>query len=256
MLKKKLIEEVEKKGADCAFVIKNLKTGESWSYQEESIIRSASLIKVFIMAEAVRRVRKGTLALDSEINVDDDDIVSFSVLEFMKPRAYQLEELLRLMIVYSDNTATNVLIDELGMDSINECIKTMGFEKTVLQRKMMDFEAASSGRENYTSPKEMADFMQRLYDGELIGGVSDEFMLDVMKGQADETMMRDYLPDEIPIARKSGELDCLDHDIAVVFGTYTDYIYCFFVWNAESNNEARAALARTSKIVFDFFEDR
>ena len=255
MLKQKLIAEAENTGAECAFVIRNLKTGDSWNYQESRKIKSASLIKVFVMSEAVRRVRNGTLALDSEINVDDDDIVPFSVLEFMKPRAYQLEELLRLMIVYSDNTATNVLIDELGMDRINDCIRDMGFENSVLQRKMMDFEAASAGRENYTSPAEMAAFMQRLYDGELIDRKSDAFMLDVMKGQADETMMRDYLPDEITIARKSGDLDCLDHDIAIVYGTHTDYIYCFFVWNAESNNEARAALARTSKIVFDFFED-
>ena len=144
MLKQKLIAEAENTGAECAFVIRNLKTGDSWNYQESRKIKSASLIKVFVMSEAVRRVRNGTLALDSEINVDDDDIVPFSVLEFMKPRAYQLEELLRLMIVYSDNTATNVLIDELGMDRINDCIRDMGFENSVLLRKMMDFEAASA----------------------------------------------------------------------------------------------------------------
>lgn len=256
MLKERLIKEAEIRNSDCAFVIKDLKDGKSWTYREDEVIKSASLIKIFIMAEAVGRIKDGELALDTEIPVAKEDIVDFSVLLFLKPRSYQLEELLRLMIVYSDNTATNVLIDFLGIDAINARIRTMGFEKTLLQRKMMDFASAKEGRENYTVPAEAAEFLQRLYDGKLLGGEYDELMLDIMKGQADEDLMRDELPDEIPIARKTGELDCLDHDIAIVFGKETDYIYCYFGWNAVSNNEARHLLGVTSKIVYDFFEDK
>lgn len=256
VLKEKLIREAENRGADCAFVIRDLKNGGEWTYRENETIKSASLIKVFIMAEAMCRIQNGALALSSGIHVTESDIVDFSVLQFLKPRTYSLEELLNLMIVYSDNTATNVLIDYLGIDYINQRIRKLGFKKSILQRKMMDFESARNGKENYTSPAEMAEFMQRLYDGRLLGEGYDQIMLDIMKGQADETTMRDHLPDEIPIARKSGELDCLDHDVAIVFGEKTDYMYCFFGWNAESNNEARQLLGVTSKIVYDFFEDK
>lgn len=256
MLKEQLIKEAEIKKSDCAFVIRDMKGDFECNYREDEVIKSASLIKVFIMAEAVRRIKEGELTLDAEIEVKTEDIVDFSVLVFLRPRAYCLEELLRLMIVYSDNTATNVLIDYLGMDEINKFIRDMGFEKSILQRKMMDFASARAGKENYTRPIEMADFLQRLYDGKLLGGEYDAFMLDIMKGQADETTMRDHLPDEIPIARKSGELDCLDHDIAIVFGEKTDYMYCFFGWNAVSNNEARQLLGVTSKITYGFFEDK
>ena len=120
------------------------------------------------------------------------------------------------MIVYSDNTATNVLIDLFGMDGINSTIRELGYSDSVLQRKMMDFRAAEEGRQNFTSVKEMLDLMERLYEDRLLGSPYDGQMLDIMKGQADETMMRQELPDELVIARKSGELDALDHDIAIV----------------------------------------
>ena len=256
MLREQLIKAAENRGAECAFVIRDLKDGTEITYRSDEVIKSASLIKVFIMAEAIDKVKSGELSLDSDIEVKASDIVDFSVLLFLKPRAYTLEELLRLMIVYSDNTATNVLIDFLGMDNINKCIRKLGYEKTLLQRKMMDFESAKAGRENYTAPEEMAGFLNRLYDGTLLGSEYDDIMLDTMKGQADEMDMRLHLPDEIPIARKSGELGCLNHEIAIVFKENVDYIFCYFSWNGADNNDTRQLMSDSSKIVYDFFEDK
>ncbi len=256
MLKERLLMETKSRSADCAFVIKDLKGDYICTHRENELVRSFSLIKVFIMAEAVYRIKNKLLSLSTEISVSDRDVVDFSVLVFLKARNYTVKELLNLMMVYSDNTATNVLINYLGMDKINERIKAMGFNQSVLQRLMMDFESAKEGRENYTTASEMAQFLQRLYEYRLLGEEYDALMLEIMKGQADETMMREYLPDEIPIARKSGEGGRLDHDIAIVFGEKTDYIYCFLGWNASSNNVARQLLGVTSKIVYDFFEDK
>lgn len=254
MIKEKLLAELEGK-AEGAFVIRDLEDQKTWASRENEVISSASLIKLFILAEAMRCIKEGSLRLGTKIPVQHSDVVPFSVLEFLEPRTYSLAELLRLMIVYSDNTATNVLIEFLGMIHINQCIHDLGFEKSVLQRKMMDFEAAKLGSENLTTAGEMAEFMQRLYDGRLLGAPYDGKMLEIMKGQADECMMRVWLPDEITIARKSGELDALDHDVAIVYGEKKDYMYCFFVWDAASNNDAREILARTSKITYDFFEE-
>lgn len=256
MLKERLIKAAEDRGAECAFVVKDLKDGRVYTYREGEVVSSFSLIKVFILAEAVRRIECGELSLDTEIDVKASDIVDFSVLVFLKQRAYTLEELLRLMIVYSDNTATNVLIDYLGYDDINKHIRDLGFEKSLLQRKMMDFEAKKEGRDNLTTASEMAEFLERLYRKELLGTGSDDLMLDIMKGQADEMDMRLHLPDELPIARKSGEGDCLNHEIAIVFAENTDYIFCFLSWNGPDNNQTRQLMSDTSKIVYDFFEDK
>ncbi len=256
MLKERLIKTAENRGAECAFVIKDLKDGRVYTYREDEVVSSFSLIKVFILAEAVRRIECGELSLDTEIDVKASDVVDFSVLVFLKERAYTLEELLRLMIVYSDNTATNVLIDYLGYGDINKHIRDLGFEKSLLQRKMMDFEAKKEGRDNLTTASEMAEFLERLYRKELLGAGSDDLMLDIMKGQADEMDMRLHLPDELPIARKSGEGDCLNHEIAIVFSESTDYIFCFLSWNGPDNNQTRQLMSDASKIVYDFFEDK
>ena len=160
------------------------------------------------------------------------------------------------MVVYSDNTATNVLVDYFSMSSLNELMQQIGCKTSVIQRKMMDFAAAEEGRQNYTSVIDMASLLERLYQGKLLGQPFDAQMLDIMKGQADEEAMRRDLPDELIIARKSGELDALDHDIAIVYAEKRNYIYVFFSWETGDNNRGRKVLAETSRLVFDYFQDK
>ena len=90
MLKERLIKAAEDRGAECAFVVKDLKDGSVCAYREDEVVSSFSLIKVCILAEAVRRIRCGELALDTEIDVKASDVVDFSVLVFLKEKAYTL----------------------------------------------------------------------------------------------------------------------------------------------------------------------
>lgn len=255
MLREELIRYQELLDVQSAFVIRNLSTGETVTYNENLIVPSASLIKVPVMIEAFRQIKSGMLAPDLRLSVDPNEIVAFSVLEFLdNNNTYTLLDLIKLMIIYSDNTAANILINFLGMNNVNTCIRELGLQETTLQRKMMDTVSRKQGKENLTTAGEMADLMERLYRGEIIDNTYSKQMLDIMKGQADECMMRVDLPDEITIARKSGELENLDHEIAIVYGSHCDYLYIFFVWDTKSNNDARQILQRTSKIVFDYFD--
>ncbi len=160
------------------------------------------------------------------------------------------------MVVYSDNTATNVLVDYFSMSSLNELMQQIGCKTSVIQRKMMDFAAAEEGRQNYTSVIDMASLFERLYQGKLLGQPFDAQMLDIMKGQADEEAMRRDLPDELIIARKSGELDALDHDIAIVSRRKAKLYLRIFSWETGDNNRGRKVLAETSRLVFDYFQDK
>lgn len=254
MLKEELIRYTELLGVQPAFVIRNLDTGESISHNENLVVPSASLIKVPVMIEAFRQIESGVLSPDCRLSANPEEVVPFSVLEFLDSgNTYTLLDLIRLMIIYSDNTAANLLIDLLGMEEINCCIRELGLKETKLQRKMMDTESRKNGLENLTTAEEMAELLIRLNRGEIIDSSRSAQMLEIMKGQADECMMRVELPDEIPIARKSGELENLNHEMAIVFGKRCNYLYVFFVWDARSNNESRQILQRTSKIVYDYF---
>lgn len=255
MLKEELIRYTELIGAQSAFVIRNFNTGETVAHNETLVAPSASLIKIPVMIETFRQIISGLLDPDLRLSVAPDEIVAFSVLEFLDSNnTYSLLDLIKLMIIYSDNTAANILIDFLGMGNVNNCIQGLGLKDTKLQRKMMDAASRKQGKENLTTAGEMAELMIRLYRGEIIDNSYSGQMLDIMKGQADECMMRVDLPDEITIARKSGELENLNHEMAIVYGNQCNYLYVFFVWDAQSNNEARQVLQRTSKIVFDYFD--
>jgi len=254
MLKKDLIQCAESFGAQCAFVTGDLKSGKFLKHKEDLVVPSASLIKIPVMLEIIRQIGESLLSPEKRMVIPEGEKVPYSVLEFLDPgNSYTLMDLLKLMTIYSDNTAANVLIDLAGMDKINLCLDRLGLKKTILQRKMMDFHAREEGRENYTTAKEMADLMIRLYQEEIFDEKSSNLIIDIMKGQGDESMMRVDLPDDIPIARKSGELENLNHETAIVYTEKGDYLYVFFVWDAPSNNAAREVLQRTSKMVYDHF---
>lgn len=257
MLREELIRYAELLGVKTAFAIMDFATGEALTYNEKLVVPSASLIKIPIMIEAFRQIKSGILRPDTRLSVKPDEVVGFSVLEFLDSNnTYTPMDLIKLMIVYSDNTAANILIDLLGMERINTCIRELGLQETTLQRKMMDTESRKNGKENLTAAAEMADIMIRLEGGEILDPVSSSQMLDIMKGQADECIMRVDLPDEILIARKSGELENLNHEVAIVYGENYKYLYVFFVWDAQSNNESRQIVQRTSKMVYDYFNDQ
>jgi beta-lactamase class A len=236
-----------------SIVVKNLKTGETFKINEEAIVPSASTIKIFIMGEALRQAKGGRHALKERITVEESVKVPFSILTMLETgNSYSLKDIITLMIVQSDNTATNILIDLLGMGSINEFIQNCGARHTILQRKMMDFEARQEGRENYTCALDLANILELIYEGKIIDKEYSNLMMDILKLQLDKGMHLE-IPDEIEIAHKPGELECLDHDAGIMFTGKGDILFAMTTWDAVSNNYARIAIGRAAKAVYDYF---
>lgn len=249
-------DHMKKYDMNYSISIKNFKTGEAFNVNESVAVTSASTIKVFIMAEALRQIKRkgGQFSLNNRISILKDDKVPYSIITMLDPEnTYTIKDLITLMIVQSDNTATNILIDLLGIDNINLFLKSLGYKNTVLQRKMMDIEARRKGFDNMTSAKELTDFMELLYKGKIVDEKSSKMMIEIMKLQLDNSMMRLFIPDEVVIAHKTGELDCIDHDTGIVYTGKGDYVFTMMTWDAKSNNEARFAIGEVSKIVYDYF---
>jgi beta-lactamase class A len=254
MLRDLILNCIDFSKIECGFVIKSLKTGEEVFYNEDEVVPSASTIKVSIMGEVLRQVKEGRLSLQNRITVDEKVKVPYSILTLLETgNSYSLKDVITLMIIQSDNTATNILIDLVGMESINKFAKEIGLNNTVLQRKMMDFNARKKGRDNYTTAKDMLRIFELMYKGELVDKNYSDLMLGICKNQLDNTMMKLYIPDETVIAHKTGELDFLDHDCGIVYHEKGDYIFSMLTWNAVSNNFARETIGRVSKMVYDYF---
>lgn len=142
------------------------------------------------------------------------------------------------MIAESDNTATNMMIDRLGMAEINRWMKAHGCRASRLQRKMMDTKAVREGRENYTSARDLGEFFACLYRSECVGEPYDGKMRDMLLAQTDTECFPRALP-KARIAHKTGELDGLYSDGGIFYGENdNDMILVILADDLESRGHA------------------
>ena len=254
MLVNELKEIIEKCDADISILVKDLSHNEIlFNYNEEKVYPSASIIKIPIMIEALSKADNLEIPLLSKIKIKDSDKVDFSIVTEQNLTQCTFLELITWMIISSDNTATNVLIDELGIDKINDRIKNLGIKNTSLQRKMMDFEAVKEGKNNFTSLKDMLVVMEGLYRGEVINKEVSKKAIDIMKNQRDNTMLKRYIQENIVLANKTGELHNLNNDVGIFYTKRADYFIGVFVHNVRDNEQAYKIIGKLSKKVYNYF---
>jgi beta-lactamase class A len=148
-------------------VVKDLKTGATVAVRADEPFPQASSIKLAVLYEAYRQADEGRLDLAETTRPPLPRVGGGGVLEALGDRVtLTWRDLAVLMIAWSDNEATNRLVDRVGLEAVNRRLDTLGLGRTRLQRKMMDLEAARQGRENVSTAAEMARLAEALYRGE------------------------------------------------------------------------------------------
>lgn len=205
MLKNDILKILEKYQGTYGVLVKS--NSEIVKINVDEIFPSASLIKLFILL-AINNSN-----LDNKIKIDKKDIVAGegALGKLSGNLTLSVRDLATLMIIFSDNMATNILIDYLSMDYINNIIRENGFKSTILQRKMLDFKAAKEGRENYTSPRDVYQVLKLLYKNSLF--------LNMLKNQHLNNKISLYLSEneDFIFAHKTGELKNIEHDAGRLF---------------------------------------
>ncbi|MDD4816375.1 MAG: serine hydrolase [Victivallaceae bacterium] len=236
---------------EVAVVLTKLDTGERlYSFNADTQMPSASTIKVLILSEIMRRVEAGELSLDQRITVPERAKLLDSIIGCLEQSDYSLRDLAVMMIIESDNTATNVLIDLAGMEPVNRLGAGLGLTSTSLQRKMLDWEAAKAGRQNYTSAADMDRLMTMIGQRKLISPESCSVMIDMLNMQKDIESFKRYMPEDLVVAHKSGSLDCLEHETGIFWVPGNEYVLTVFTRNCTSNADARDFIGRLSLDVF------
>ena len=226
----------------------DLNTGKGY-YRNSVQTPAASMIKVFILAAAYEDIRDGKLSLTETFTLTDKNVVAGSgVLQGMpKGTTVTVKKALDEMIIHSDNTATNLMIDRLGMDRVNRYLKEHGYKDTTLRRKMMDFDAAKKGAENMTTVRDVGLLFKRLYQGKCVSKDLDAQMLAIYKAQVDTDMLPDKLPKGTVVAHKTGEVRDLRHDGGIVYTAKGDYVLVVFT----RDYTPYASVADLSRRVYD-----
>lgn len=191
----------------------------TFGYRADERVPSASVIKLPIMLEAMEQVKAGTLDPDEiHILIDAEKTGGDGVLKTYSHRSrIAYRDLLRLMMVYSDNTATNIFINELGMDAINQRMRTVGLTKSQLNRVMMDTLAARQSRENYVTAREMNTLLEKIYRNEVATPSLCSQMLTILKQNQDTLTIPRLLPKGIAVAHKTGTLTYVRGDAGIVY---------------------------------------
>ena len=213
-------------------------SSESFVYNSKPM-RSASMIKVFILATMMEKIQNGEASLDEPIILKSSDKVGGAGILAGYPSGSELSlgEVARLMITESDNTATNILIDRFGMSEINNYISRNGYGDTVLRRKMMDMDAIYAGRENFSSVTDLGNIFVKIYNHNCVNENLDEIMIEYLKGQTDTDCFPSALPGKV-IAHKTGALVGLYDDGGIIYNGDYDAVLVIMTENYTSEYTA------------------
>jgi len=205
---------------------KNLDTGETFSLDGDERVRTASSIKIAVMIEAFGRVAEGRAKWTDELVLTKAARYAGSgvLRELADGLRLTLRDCVNLMMLISDNTATNMVLDDLTTDAVNARINSLGFKNTRIMRRVGSGGESKEGKDpnnkrfglGATTPHEMVEILAKLDRGEIISAAASKEMLDLMKReQARYAIGRNIA--NVPMASKYGALDHLRSCVALVY---------------------------------------
>ena len=160
------------------------------------------------------------------------------------------------MIIYSDNTAANKVIDMLGFEYINKAFEDMGLKETILQRRIMDFVQRSKGIENYMSVYDIALLLEKIYRKELVDEEASELMLSFLKQQKVNDRLPRDLPEDIVVAHKTGLERGVVHDAGIIFTPQGDYLICMLTKGIKEYAQAKKIIAEVSLLTYNLYQQQ
>ena len=194
--------------------------GEAVGFNEDLPLIAASVIKLPVMVEAVRCIEVGELDPDERVTVPPEaKLPSCGALTYLHDGlTVTAMDLITLMIILSDNTATNLLIDRLDMEAVNRTMAELDIPGIALRRKLFDAEQSRLGVENTVTARGIGLLLTRMATGTLLGGKADSQMMSILKNQRLNGKLPFFLHGRgVKIAHKTGEDDGITHDVGVVY---------------------------------------
>jgi beta-lactamase class A len=263
---------------EIGFYIKDKNSNKVIKYNENNVFETASCIKVFILVEYFKQVYENKISINDYFEYTKDDNKPGLNSGIISSLDYGLKltskDYATLMIIYSDNIATNKIIKYLGIENINNTIKELGFNNTDICNELDIVKYHKFGN---TTPYEYAKIFEMLLDGKVINETISNNCLEVLKKQKHNDMIVKYLPindllfkgEETSnikyIASKSGaivwendEIKNARNDGGILSTVYGDLIISIFISNLDDlsfnyDNKGIELGGKICKIVYDDF---
>ena len=239
---------VETKGTYGIF-IKNLKTGESFFQNEYKVFEPGSLYKIWILATVISEIEKGNLKEDEVLSQDvvvlnEKFNIASASAEMTEGRiTLSVKDALEQMITISHNFAALLLSERVGLSTVKTFLSENNFNESIL------------GESPKTTPHDIALFFEKLYKGELVNEESTKKMLNLLKKQQLNDGLPKYLPQDVEVAHKTGDIGWFKHDAGIIFSDEGDYI---IVVMSQSDYPlgAQDRIADVSRAVYEYFTNK
>ena len=241
---------------------KNLDTGETYGLNPDERVRTASTIKIAVMIEAFARVAEGKAKWTDEVVLTKEKKVSGSGIlgELSDGLKLTLRDAVNLMMILSDNTATNLVLDVLTTDAVNARMESLGFKQIKIMRKVGSGGESAAGKDpenkkfglGMATPREMVLVMEKLERGEVISPAASKEMIELMRREQGRNAIGRSLWN-VPMASKYGALDKLRSAVGILYtknGKIAMAIWCDdmpeTMWSVD--NPAYLLMSRLSEV--------
>ena len=231
----KYLEAIRRFPGDVGFYYRVLGEDRVWTHNPDLPLVAASVIKLPVMVTAFRDSMAGSLDLNEAIVVKPEEkMPSCGALTYLHDGLQvTLLDLITLMIIVSDNTATNMLIDRLTPAHVNRTMEALGIPGVALRRRLFDMAMSRRGIQNTVTARGIGMLLERMAMGSLLGGETDRRMVDILLNQQLNGKLPFFLHSQnIRCAHKTGEDDNITHDAGIVYAE-KPFVICMLSNNVE-----------------------
>jgi beta-lactamase class A len=266
-LESKLRPLIDSHKGKVAVAVLNLDTGEQYHYKSDVPMPTASLIKFPVMIEAYRQAAAGNVNLKQMVTLRDADKVPGSGIltdHFSDGANISLRDAIRLMIVFSDNTATNLVVDVIGLPATAETMEKMGYPNTKLHSKVYKRETSVFPERSpiyglgSTTADDMVSLCTSLHRKELVSPEASDAMIDHMLKCDDKDKFPRFLPKDTKVAFKTGSVDASRTAAGIIYTPGGPVALCVLTsenedqsW--EKDNAGDLLCARVAQLVYEHF---
>jgi beta-lactamase class A len=252
-----------------AIAVKHVTTGESYTLNADEVMPTASLIKLAVMAEAYQQAEDGQIKLSDTLTLRKEDKVPGSGIltdHFSDGATFPLRDAIRLMIVFSDNTATNLVLDKIGIASTGKRMKEWGFPNTTINAKVFKGSTTSIDPDRTkkfglgsTTANEMIGLLEKIQSGKLVSGEACKEMLDHLKKCDDKDKFTRFLPDGTVVAHKTGSVNDARTDAGILYTSSGPVLVCVLICDNEDqrwkpDNAGNVLCAKVAEAVYGHFQ--
>lgn len=255
---KEIKKYLESRIGTYGFFFEDLKSGYIYAYNENVEMTAAGCMKLPIAVSLIKAEEDKKIDFLDRIKIDSKDkVYGTGIIHEFNEREYTIFELLVAMLIQSDNTATNKIIDIVGMENINNDIKSMGLMNTVLNRKTTDERDLKDEVENITSAYDLAQIWKHLYNATFLNEKNSQMLIDILSRQQIKNKLALYITDDLKyeISSKTGDKNGVENDTELIRLPKGNFSFTVLSMNIPNSVYGTVTLAKCGKMMWDNIEN-